>query len=203
VVNASQALGARPVDLSRLAVDALVSVGFKWLCGPYGTGLCWIRPELLGSFKYNQAYWLAALTADDLGRADIEIRLPEASPSARTYDVFGTANFFNFKPWASSVEYLLEQGIEQIAAYDQRLVSRFLAGLDATKYDLTSPAQGDERSTLVFVSHKDPQHNPAIYAQLKGQGIDVAFRRGQLRFSPHLYNTEADIDSALAVLNNG
>jgi cysteine sulfinate desulfinase/cysteine desulfurase-like protein len=46
VVNASQALGARPIDLARSQVDALTCVGFKWLCGPYGTGFCWLRPEL-------------------------------------------------------------------------------------------------------------------------------------------------------------
>ena len=46
VVNASQALGVRPIDVRRAPVDALISVGWKWLLGPYATGFCWIRPEL-------------------------------------------------------------------------------------------------------------------------------------------------------------
>lgn len=37
VVNASQAIGARPIDVGRSPVDAVVSCGYKWLCGPYGT----------------------------------------------------------------------------------------------------------------------------------------------------------------------
>src|SRR5690606_14992548 len=72
IVNASQGLGARPLEVANAALDALVGVGFKWLCGPYGTGFCWMRPELLQSLGYNQAYWLAEMSAQDLGReADI------------------------------------------------------------------------------------------------------------------------------------
>src|SRR5262249_22287436 len=95
VVNASQALGARPLDVRVVPIDAVVSVGFKWLCGPYGTGFCWIRPDLLESLKYNQNYWLAEMTADDLAREGGEIHASDGPPTARTYDVFGTANFFN------------------------------------------------------------------------------------------------------------
>jgi selenocysteine lyase/cysteine desulfurase len=67
VVNGSQAVGARPLDLGRVPVDALVGCGFKWLCGPYGTGYCWLRPELADSLVYRQAYWLAQTTQGGLG----------------------------------------------------------------------------------------------------------------------------------------
>jgi cysteine desulfurase/selenocysteine lyase len=201
VVNASQALGARPLDARAVPVDAVISVGFKWLCGPYGTGFCWMRPDLLASLQYNQTYWLAAMTADDLGREAGEVRPPVGPPTARTYDVFGTANFFNFKPWAASVEYLLRQGIDRIALHDQRLVEQFISGVDAKKYELASPATGEARSTLVFISHRDPTRNDEIQRKLAEAGIEAAYRKGKMRFSPHLYNTSADITKALAVLN--
>lgn len=201
VVNASQGLGARPLDVRAVPVDAVISVGFKWLCGPYGTGFSWIKPELLESLQYNQRYWLAEMTADDLGRKNNEVHLPKGPPSARTYDVFGTANFFNFKPWASSVEYLLKQGIDRIAAYDQELVDQFIGDLDLKMYDLASPRIGRARSTLVFISHRDPARNDEIQMRLKEAGIEVAYRKGKLRLSPHLYNTSADIQKALDVLH--
>ncbi len=50
-------------------------------------------------------------------------------------------------------------GIENIAAHDQRLVTKFVEGLDSTRYDLLSPGEGAMRSTLVFISHKDPARN--------------------------------------------
>jgi cysteine desulfurase/selenocysteine lyase len=59
VVNASQAIGARLLDLGATPVDALVSCGFKWLCGPYGTGFAGWRPVsprwLAGSRRHAAA----------------------------------------------------------------------------------------------------------------------------------------------------
>jgi selenocysteine lyase/cysteine desulfurase len=182
-------------------VDALVGVGFKWLCGPYGTGFLWMRPELLRSLRYNQAYWLSRMTADDLGKEGVEIPPPSGSPTARTYDVFGTANFFNFKPWAAAVEYLLNQGIDRIAAYDQRLVQKLLDGVARSKLEIRSPEDEPHRSTLVFLSHRDRSQNRLLWLRLREEGIDVAYRQGELRLSPHLYNTSRDIERVLAVLN--
>jgi selenocysteine lyase/cysteine desulfurase len=52
----------------------------------------------------------------------------------------------------------------------------------------------------VFVSHRDAARNEAIYRALLEGGIDIALRRGRLRFSPHFYNTAEDIDRALSAL---
>ena len=201
VLNCSQAIGSRRLDISNTLVDAITCVGFKWLCGPYGTGFCWMRPELRESLEYNQAYWLAMQTADDLGREQDEVVL-RTDLGARKYDVFGTANFFNFKPWAAAVEYLLEQGIEHIEAHDNSLVSRLIEGLDPEKYNLISPRHGSSTSTLVVVSHKDPNRNPEIHRGLLQERIFISLREGNLRISPHLYNTEEDIDALLSILNS-
>src|SRR5262249_52971908 len=88
VVNGSQAVGARPADVSALPLDALVSVGHKWLCGPYATGFCWLRPELLRSLEYNQAYWLTSPNPHDLARGDDAARPPETPPAAATHRPF-------------------------------------------------------------------------------------------------------------------
>jgi selenocysteine lyase/cysteine desulfurase len=201
VLNISQALGARRFSVASAPVDAVTSVGFKWLCGPYGTGFCWIRPELRESLEYNQAYWLSMQTADDLAK-EPGAPVLRSDLGARRYDVFGTANFFNFKPWTASIEYLLSQGLENIEEYDQRLVTRLIEGLDPGRYDLHSPRSGPLRSTLVFISHKRPERNNAIYEELRARKIFIAHRAGKLRLSPHLYNTRQEIDEALSVLNS-
>jgi cysteine desulfurase / selenocysteine lyase len=201
VLNVSQALGARGFKVSEASADAIVGVGFKWLCGPYGTGFCWINPPLRESLQYNQSYWLTMQTADDLAKEQ-GIPVLRDDLGARRYDVFGTANFFNFKPLTASVEYLLAQGIENIEAHDQRLITRLIQALDPKKYDLLSPRDGAMRSTLVFISHKEPARNSEVYEKLLRENVFVAYRAGKLRFSPHLYNTEVDIDQALSVLNS-
>lgn len=77
-----------------------------------------------------------------------------------------------------------------------------IEGLDTEKYDLLSPREGGARSTLVFISHKQPSRNSKVYNALKQSGIHIAFRTGKLRFSPHLYNTSEEIDHALSVLES-
>lgn len=158
-----------------------------------------MRPELRESLEYNQAYWLSVLTAEDLQKEQAEHKLRD-DLGARKYDVFGTANFLNFKPSAAAFAYLLEQGIERIEEHNQRLVSQMIDRLNPEKYDLLSPREGDARSTLVFISHKQPSRNGKIYDAMIQSGVHIAFRSGKLRFSPHRHNTDKDIDHALSVL---
>ncbi len=200
LLNVSQGLGAAPLDTRTAPIDGLVSAGHKWLCGPYGTGICWLRPDLRERLRQVKAYWLAMQTQEELGDEVVDVALKEGL-GARAFDVFGTANFFNFKPAAAAVELLLELGVERIRAHDQALVSRLIAGLPEP-YELLSPADGPRRSTLVFISHRDPGRNRDVHAALAAAGVDIAFRNGALRVAPHLYNTPADIDRALSVLDS-
>jgi selenocysteine lyase/cysteine desulfurase len=200
VVNGAQAVGVRPIDVRTAPIDALISVGWKWLLGPYGTGFCWIRPELLERLRYNQTYWLSMLNADDLGSEQLDLTL-RTDPGAARYDVFATANFFNFKPWAASMEYLLEFGIEAARSHDEALVQRLIDGLDRRKFKVTSPEAGSRRSTLVFVEPANRERAKDIYNALQAARVHVAFRAGALRFSPHIYNTAEDMERALTVLH--
>jgi Selenocysteine lyase len=200
VVNASQALGVRSIDVATAPIDALVSVGFKWLCGPYGTGFCWIRPDVLRRVAFNQTYWLAMLTSDDLAREDLDLTL-KGEVGARRYDVFGTANFFNFHPLATAIEYVSRLGVDRVAAHDSALVQRFVDGLDRHRYRLLSPESGPARSTLVFFSPLDGNDAPRVLQSLRAARIYVAPRAGALRLSPHLHNTEDDIDRVLTALD--
>ena len=47
IVDASQSLGAVPIDLSSVRIDALLCAGYKWLCGPFGAALCYVGERLL------------------------------------------------------------------------------------------------------------------------------------------------------------
>jgi cysteine desulfurase/selenocysteine lyase len=199
VVNGSQAIGARPIDVRSSPVDALIGVGFKWLCGPYGTGFAWLRPELRDRLTRIKAYWLAQLSPRDLARPDLEIRLPDAR-SPNEFDIFGTANFNNAVPWTVAVEHLLDLGVDNVAAHDDALVARLVDGLSSGPVEVLSPREPGARSTLVFFSHRDRDRNADLHATLTAAGIDLAFRGGSLRAAPHLYNTETDIDALVSLV---
>ncbi len=121
---------------------------------------------------------------------------------ASRYDVFGTANFFNFVPWIAALEVLDQVGIEAIAAHDQWLVDLIVSGLDRSgRLRVLSPLSGPARSTIVVVSHVDPEMNPRLQTLLREAGIDVALRSGNLRLSPHLHNDEEDIQRVITALS--
>jgi cysteine desulfurase/selenocysteine lyase len=198
VVNASQALGARPLAVSATPVDAVVACGYKWLCGPYGTGFAWLHPDLLDRLRPQQAYWLAM----QAGRGLDQMRETSVRDDlgVRAFDVFCPAGFATTLPWIASLELFLGTGIGTIADWDQRLVDRFVAGIDPERYRLISPADGPARSTLVVLSAVDGSSEQR-HRRLTEAGIDIAYREGNLRVSVHLFNEPAEIDRALAVLH--
>ncbi len=208
LINASQGLGARPLDVRTFGADAVISVGHKWLCGPYATGLLWMRPELRAVLEVNRCYWLSLQTADDLANPDRPL-VPDVDLASRRFDQFGTANFFNFTAWTAAVEYLLACGTEAVREHSQALVQRLIDGLDddrlADRYELFSPRSGPRRSTLVFLGLRltktgQLETNPRLYQRLQEAGVDVALRNGRLRISPHVFNEARDIDRLLDVL---
>jgi cysteine desulfurase/selenocysteine lyase len=198
IVNASQAVGARPIDVATTPVDALVCCGYKWLCGPYGTGFTWLHPDLLPRLRPQQAYWLAM----QAGRGLDQMRETTVRDDlgVRGFDVFCPASFTTTLPWIASLQVLLGTGIGNIAAWDQRLVDRLLAGIDPGQYQLISPADGPERSTLVVLCRTDGTAAQR-QRQLTEAQVDTAYREGNLRLSVHLFNTPADIDRALDALH--
>lgn len=200
VLNVTQGLGALPFDIRRHPVAAISCSGFKWLCGPYATGFAWIRPDVLQTMHPVQAYWLARPDGVDLDlNREGEHRLRE-DLGARGYDVFGTANFLNFIPWAAALEYLLAQGIEAIADHDQALTGQLIGLLDDSDYRFISATGAGQRAAIVVISAADPADNQAACRRLTDAGIDIALRAGNIRLSPHLYNTPGQIQCAAACL---
>ena len=191
VINASQAVGARPLNVTSLEIDALACCGFKWLCGPYATGFGWLRPELRAQLDYPQPHWLRAQSARGLNRV-LDYTLSD-NVTATAFDVFCNANFFNYAPLAAAVKMLGDIGIERIAAHDQQLIDELIESLDRSKYELLSPASGEQRSTLVYLSHQDPAANERIAEGLRQRRISIAQREGRLRVAPHLHNSSNDI----------
>jgi len=199
ILNLSQTAGNMPIDLSKLHVDAAVAAGYKWLCGPYGVGFVWIKPELREQLQINRSYWVPRLAEEELHSEDA-IEFKEIS-SARKYDVFGTANFFNFVPFRASIDYWLNAGLENVWSYNNQLIDEFINHLDYNRYDLISPKEGPKRSCLIFITHKQRERNREIFDGLLKNNVYAGFWKGNIRFAPHVYNTIDDIKSVIEILN--
>jgi cysteine desulfurase / selenocysteine lyase len=198
VVNATQGLGSLTLDVDALPVDAVTSCGFKWLCGPYGTGFCWLHPDLQTGLESRQAYWLtlAGERWSDLNQSG---DLSDDDLGAARFDVFGTANFLNFQPWTASVEHFLAVGLDAIREHNALLIDRLIDGIATNEWSAISGLDPSERSTMVVLEPRRGSADETI-SRLARARIDVAERRGRIRLSPHLYNSVDDIDRALTAL---
>jgi cysteine desulfurase / selenocysteine lyase len=198
-LNASQALGARVLDVRASAVDAVTCNGSKWLCGPYGTGFCWLTPELRDSLLPRHAYWLAMVAGKPLDQ--IRDYAPRTDLGARAWDVFGTANFLNFIPWIASLEYLLQAGPAAVAGYDDHLVAHLLQRVDDRRFEVVSPVKAPQRSTIVILRLKKAGDVFAWFERLTAMGLDIAVGVDSIRISPHLHNTSEDVDRIVRALS--
>lgn len=198
VVNASQALGALTFDINQTPVDAVTCCGYKWLCGPYGTGFCWIDPSFRQSLRSPHDYWLAMLA----GRSLEAVReyVVRDDIGARAFDSFCAANFFSSRSWTESLALFLSSDPEAIARYDRMLVQYLLDRIDLTRWGLISPRDERSRSSLVVIRPRDGSDVHTAHKILEMHQVFVAVREGNLRISPHLYNSTADLDRLLEVL---
>lgn len=199
IVNMAQSVGSLPVDLAKFHADGVVCVGHKWLCGPYGTGFIWMTPELRASLKINQSYWQVELSEEQM-QSEGPIHLSQLT-TARKYDVYSTANFFNFAPWRTCIEYFLDVKLENVKLYNDRLIDQLIAELDSSKYTWISPKTGHERSHLAVIHHRDRDSNVKIQRYLISQGIYTTHWKGNIRISPHIYNTPQEISRLCRLLN--
>src|SRR5262249_18858298 len=95
-----------------------------------------------------------------------------------------------------SIGYLRQVGIDRIFDYDLGLGDRLIAGWHGLGAEIVSPT--DRRARSPIVSARFPGREPKdVVRGLAAAGIVVSARRDVVRFSPHLYTTEADIDRAL------
>jgi len=102
-------------------------------------------------------------------------------------------------PWTASIEHILAKGTKRIEEYDDELISYLIAELRRTNFQVVSPEDRASRSAIVVVTAHERQVNRAA-AVLADSGVDIAVREGNLRFSPHFYNSRWDIDRAIDAL---
>jgi selenocysteine lyase/cysteine desulfurase len=193
-VDGIQSLGILPVDVKAMHIDFLSADGHKWLLGPEGAGIFFIRKELLEQIRPLSIGANSVINPQAYGDYDYTLK-----PDASRYES-GTLNIPGMLAMEAAMKLLQSVGIENIAARCKQLTDRLIAGLELRGYQILSPRGGNAWSGIVsFVS---PSHNHQQIQQMlrKQHKIEIAVRENRLRCSPHFYNTEAQIDAVIAAL---
>ena len=195
VVDAIQGVGARPLDVRACHVDILACGAQKWLLSPWGTGFVYVRRELLSRLEPGAVGWMSVRGSDAFSRlVDYDFTYRE---DARRFEVI-TLPFQDFAGYVASLELLLGLGPAAVESHVAALAERVVRWA-ASRRDvrLVTPRDPARRAGIVALAPPDPA---AASARLTSAGVAHSLREGAIRLSPHCYNTEAEVDAALAVL---
>lgn len=192
-VDAIQSLGVFEMDVEGMGIDYLAADGHKWLFGPEGSAILFVRPEKLEKIRPTSIGWKSVVGANDYSTIDFRLR-----PDAGRFEP-GSFNVVGILGLGASLEYLESVGrstIEaNVKAITDELVER-LRSVGATLHSARGPA---EWSGIVSASWGAEPPLRAVH-RCRQAGVVVAARGGRLRISPHFYNDEGDLDRLIAAL---
>jgi cysteine desulfurase/selenocysteine lyase len=198
LLDAAQCAGAMPIDVRALGADFLTVSGYKWLLSPYGTGFFWARAELIEEMREGPFYWMALEDAEKFHTLSAGVY--KLAKGARRWDSPETASFTNLAAMDASLALLLRIGVETVWEHARRLIALMIDRLPRDRYVLASPASAEARGVYACVSPRKSELTAQLFERLRAAQVFVSLREGALRISPHLYNSERDIDRLLTVL---
>jgi selenocysteine lyase/cysteine desulfurase len=186
-VDAIQGLGPLTIDVRRTPLDFLAADGHKWLLGPEGAGLLYVRRDWIERLRAIGVGWHSVVDSYNSPRNEFRLK-----PSAQRWEG-GSFNMAGLMAFGASVGLLLELGPEVVS---RRIMDRAAAVREhalAAGWSICGSTSPRDRSAIVALER--PGVDPHLAArELRRQGIVVSCRRGRLRISPHCYNSDSDLE---------
>lgn len=192
-VDAIQGLGAYPLDVERSCIDALAADGHKWLLGPEGNGILYIRREWQDRIEPAEFGWTNSAAYADYSSRDMALR-----PDAGRYEC-GTLNTVGCFGLRAAIEYLLEIGIKQVSQQVDSLAQQIEDGVRSKGYQVLIHRTPETGSGIVSFRHATIDARK-IVSDLKHGNVLAIARQGWIRTSPHFYLNSDDINRFLTLL---
>lgn len=176
-------------------VDFAAADAHKWLLGPIGVAILFVRGEHHEHFRPPLVGWHNALCPEFITRDEVVFRA-----DARRYEP-GSLNLAGIIGLRAALQLINELGIDAI---EQRVLALALHVInECRKRDFTvlGPVEMDGLSGIVSVKHRG-LNAETLHRWWLGSGIHTSLRktaRGStwLRFSPHAYNLESELEQSL------
>ena len=193
-LDLTQSAGALPIDLAKVRPAFAAAACYKWLMGPYTFGFLYVHPDHHHGEPLEYG-WSPRAGSEDFTRL-VDYR-DEYAPGARRYDMGEMSNFHLIPMAIAALDQILAWGVENIA---QTLRARTAAIAErARAIGLGSqPAQLRAGHFLgLRFAHGVP---PGLLDVLAREKVYVSVRGSSMRVTPHLYNTDADVERLFAAL---
>ena len=192
-VDAIQSLGVYPMDVQQLPIDALAADSHKWMLGPEGSGIAYIRREWLDRLHATGVGWNSVVNANDFSIIDFTMK-----PHAGRWEG-GTHNIGGIAGMGESLKLLLDAGITNVEVRVRELTDYLCERVQSVGVEVFSSRKPGEESGIVslLTPGRDPRE---LLRRCKAARVAVNVRGGRLRVSPHAYNTVEEIDRFLEVI---
>lgn len=192
-VDAVQGLGALPMESGY--VDFAASSSHKWLMGPLGIGILYVKKERLETLRPALVGWKTV--KDNKKYLDYRLDFPA---SAKRYEM-GSLNGLGLMGLHAALQMLAEAGIVDIGARILKLRRLMVEPLLEMGYTVYSAEDGERGSGIISFT-RDRQDMAGLRQHLDRRGFVVSLREGLdgrkcIRVAPHFYNTEDEIRGLL------
>jgi cysteine desulfurase / selenocysteine lyase len=193
-LDAIQGLGLFPLDVRQTPVDFLAADGHKWLLGPEGAGLFFTRREHLDLLRPIGLGWNSVVQAHEFSHVELNLK-----PAASRYEG-GSYNMPGLLALGASLEllapYSLAQRAERVLELTA-LVCERLAKLGASIVGCREP----EHASGIVSFELPGRPSPELRRRCRERHVIVSCREGRVRVSPHVYNTEDDVERLIEALS--
>lgn len=197
VIDGTQSVGALPIDVQEMGIDALICAGYKWLMGPYSQGYAYFN-EKFGDGKPIEENWINRKNSEDF--ANLVNYQDAYQPYSMRYDVGERSNFILVPMAMAAIRQLLDWGVDNIQNYCYNLTKDAISLWRDKGYWVEEEAW---RSSHLFgIQMPEGISVEKLQQKLKERNISVSVRGDFIRISPNVYNDARDISVLTDVLTS-
>ena len=186
IIDGTQSIGSMPFDVDDIQPDALVCAGYKWLMGPYGSGLSYFG-EFFDDGEPIEESWINRKGSEDF--SNLINYQHEYAKFAKRYSVGQQSNFINVDMLNQGIKQINKWGVDNVYDYIKSISSKYFDMLDRSKvwYE-----EEDYRAGHLF-GLKPKKNLKKILKKIREKNIYISLRGDIIRVSPSIYNTKKDI----------
>ena len=193
-VDAIQSIGATMFDVQVWHIDFAMADGHKWMLGPEGLALFYVRAELRDTLQLHQFGW--HMTEDHL---DFSSKEWSVAKSARRFEC-GSPNMLAIHALQASTALLLDIGMNNIEQMVRDNSLHLLRLIEQHHELLVITDTRPERVAGIVTFKHQTKASESLYKRLMERDIMCASRGGGIRFSPHFYTNHTALDTAISAV---
>src|SRR5579863_2782663 len=193
VLDTYQSLGAVPVDVQKLDTDFACGGVLKWLCGGPGVGYLYVRPDLGKKLEPKLTGWFAHQNSMAFETGPIHY----TDPPFRFMN--GTTHIPALEAAVPGLKIITDVSVQRIREKSKRQTARLIELVDRRGWRVNTPRDPEKRGGTVSIDMPDSQE---VSRELLEREIIVDWRpNAGVRMSPHFYNTDQELETAITAVD--